>query len=63
MTKNIESRLAAVQAKGAVHLVEIREIQGGYIAQRWAISLRFESIEKVEDWLETFDAKESQHVE
>ena len=57
MSTTPEQRLAAAKSKAAISLVEVSQTQSGYIAQRWAIGLRFETLEELEAWVETLDAK------
>jgi hypothetical protein len=61
-TPEKQKQFATLQAKAAIALVELHRIESdtgrpSYVATQWAVTLHFQSLDDVAEWLVGFDTK------
>lgn len=53
-----DKRFSTLQALAAIRMVELHKTEVGYVAQQWAVTRRFETLDSVAAWLDTFGKRE-----
>ncbi len=46
-----QKRFSTAQARAAIHLIEVRQTNDGFVATKWALTRHFCSLDSLEQWV------------